>query len=329
MHIGPHHIEPPLALAPMAGITDKPFRILAKRFGAGLCVSEMVAAAKDTWNTTKSRRRRDHEGEPEPIAVQIAGYCPDMLADAARFNVDEGAQIIDINMGCPAKKVCKIDAGSALMRDEALVERILHATASAVDVPVTLKIRTGWSREEKNAVTIAKIAEDAGIAALAIHGRTRADRFKGDAEYDTIRAVKQAVSIPIWANGDILDPVSAKDVLAKTGADGLMLGRGAQGKPWIFQHIQHYFNTGDLLPAPSFVFRRDLLLEHLDALHVFYGEYTGVRVARKHFAWYCADHPESQAFRKQIVRVDCAKTQRQMVVDHFDQLIESEQKEAA
>src|SRR6478752_6974711 len=244
MRIGPYLIDPPIGLAPMAGVTDKPFRQLCKRLGAGLATTEMTTSDPRLWTTRKSLKRMDHAGEPEPVSVQIAGYDPGMLAEAAKYNADNGAQIVDINMGCPAKKVCNVWSGSALLQDEPLVARILHAVVKAVDIPVTLKIRTGWDREHRNALTIARIAQDAGIAALAIHGRTRADQYMGEAEYDTIASVKQAIGIPVLANGDVDDPAKAREVLQRTGADALMIGRAAQGRPWIFREVAHYLATG-------------------------------------------------------------------------------------
>jgi tRNA-dihydrouridine synthase B len=317
MQIGPHQIDPPLVLAPMAGVTDKPFRQLCRRLGAGLAVSEMTSADPRLRDTRKSRLRRDHAGEPAPISVQLAGYDPAMLAEAARWNVAHGAQIIDLNMGCPAKKVCNVAAGSALLRDEALVGRILEAVVTAVSVPVTLKIRTGYSRTERNALQIARIAENAGIAALAIHGRTREDHFRGDAEYTTVAAVKAAVGIPVIANGDVRDPVKARDVLRITGADGLMIGRAAQGRPWIFREIAHFLATGARLPAPSATEVSALLLEHLEGLYVHHGEYQGVRIARKHIGWYCADHPDGRALRETVNHSDSATRQRELVEQWF------------
>ncbi|MDQ6620649.1 MAG: tRNA dihydrouridine synthase DusB [Pseudomonadota bacterium] len=273
----------------MAGVTDRPFRQLCKRLGAGYAVSEMVGSNPKLRDTAKSQRRIDHRGEFAPIAVQIAGADPQMMADAARYNVDNGAQIIDINMGCPAKKVCNAAAGSALLSDEPLVARILHAVVGAVSVPVTLKIRTGPIPQQKNAVRVARIAQDAGIAALAVHGRTRACAFVGVVEYDTIAAVKSAVCIPVWANGDIDSPHRAAEVLARTGADGLMIGRAAQGRPWIFREIAHYLAHGEILPTPSVSEARCLILEHLADHYAFHGETTGVRTARKHLGWYTRD----------------------------------------
>lgn len=320
MRIGPYAIAPAVVLAPMAGVTDKPFRLLCKRMGAGLAVSEMTTADPRLWNTRKSLRRMDHDGEPEPVSVQIAGYDPGMLAEAARYNADNGAQIVDINMGCPAKKVCNVWSGSALLQDEPLVARILHAVVKAVDVPVTLKIRTGWDREHRNALTIARIAEDAGIAALSVHGRTRADKYEGEAEYATIAAVKASVSIPVLANGDIVDPAKAREVLRLTGADAVMIGRGAQGRPWIFREIAHHLETGGFLPEPSPSEVRDILVGHLEHLYAFYGETMGVRIARKHLGWYAKDRPENAAFRQVVNRAEDATTQLRLTRDYFDAL---------
>lgn len=317
MQIGPYRIEPPVVLAPMAGVTDKPFRLLCKRLGAGLAVSEMTTADPTLWQTRKSLRRMDHAGEPEPVSVQIAGYDPAMLAEAARFNVANGAQIIDINMGCPAKKVCNVWSGSALLQDEPLVARIVKAVVDAVEVPVTLKIRTGWNRDNRNALNIARIAEDAGIAALAVHGRTRADKYEGEAEYDTITAVKAAVRIPVLANGDVCTPQQAKHVLAVTGADAVMIGRGAQGRPWIFREIAHYLATGELLPEPEPAEVAAILLGHLEHLHAFYGEPAGVRIARKHLGWYAKDRPENAAFRQVVNRAESASEQLRLTRDYF------------
>jgi tRNA-dihydrouridine synthase B len=309
LRIGPYTLPNSLILAPMAGVTDQPFRQLCKRMGAGLVVSEMVTSDVRLWNTRKSSLRMMHSGDPEPRSVQIAGGDPDMLAEAARRNVEMGAQIIDINMGCPAKKVCNKAAGSALLKDEQLVHDILQAVVAAVDVPVTLKIRTGWDRSNKNGITVAKIAEEAGIVALAVHGRTRADLYTGDAEYETIAAIKQAVSIPVLANGDIDSPQKAKAVLAATGADGLLIGRAAQGRPWIFREIEHYLRTGEQLPAPTLNEVEQILLEHLTALHAFYGDVMGVRIARKHVSWYLATLPGAKDFRAQFNRLDSTDAQ--------------------
>ena len=318
MRIGPHQLDVPLVLAPMAGVTDRPFRQLCRRFGAGLAVSEMTTADASLWHTEKSRLRMDHEGENAPVSVQIAGYDPQQLADAARHNVALGAQIIDINMGCPAKKVCRVDSGSALLRDEALVARICAAVVAAANVPVTLKIRTGFSRAQRNGVTIARIAEDAGIQALAVHGRTREDHYAGAAEYETIAAIKQSVRIPVIANGDIDTPHKAREVLRQTGADALMIGRAAQGRPWIFREIAHYLAHGELLAPPSRFEIRRWLLEHLDALYAFYGEGRGVRVARKHIQWYCQAEPDAAAFWRSVNGLTDVHLQRDAVARFFD-----------
>ncbi len=286
MRIGPYELAAPLALAPMAGVTDRPFRLLCRRLGAAVAASEMVTSDVRLWHTRKSRLRMMHDGEPEPRVVQIAGGEPAMMADAARRNRDLGAQIIDINMGCPAKKVCNRAAGSALLRDEALVGAILDAVVAAVDVPVTLKMRTGWDPEHRNGLRIARIAEDAGIMALAVHGRTRADRYEGSAEYATIREIKASVSIPVFANGDIDSGAKARAVLEETGADGVMIGRAAQGRPWIFREIRHFLGSGCVLPQPDAAELRDIMLTHLEQLYAFYGEPVGLRVARKHLGWY-------------------------------------------
>ncbi|OOG47792.1 tRNA dihydrouridine synthase DusB [Rhodanobacter sp. C01] len=325
MRIGPYLIDPPVVLAPMAGVTDKPFRLLCKRLGAGLAVSEMTNADPRLWHTRKSLQRMDHVGEPEPVSVQIAGYDPAMLAEAARFNVANGAQLIDINMGCPAKKVCNVWSGSALLQDEPLVARIVKAVVDAVEVPVTLKIRTGWDRQNKNALNIAHIAQDNGIAALAVHGRTRADKYEGDAEYDTITAVKAAVRIPVLANGDVSTPQQARHVLDITGADALMIGRGAQGRPWIFREIAHYLATGELLPEPGPTEVGTILLGHLEQLYAFYGELAGVRIARKHLGWYAKDRPENAAFRQVVNRAESAEAQLRLTRDYFAALAAGEQ----
>ena len=320
MRIGPHDITPKVILAPMAGVTDKPFRLLCKRLGAGLAMSEMTTSDPRFWRTEKSLRRMDHVDEPDPVGVQIAGTVPEVMADAARHNVDHGAQIIDINMGCPAKKVCNAWAGSALMRDEALVARICEAVVRAVDVPVTLKIRTGWDATHRNAPTIARIAQDSGIAALAVHGRTRDQQYKGIAEYDTIAEVKSLLSIPVIANGDIDSPQRAASVLRHTGADAVMVGRAAQGRPWIFGAIAHYLATGERLPEPTPAQVRDILLGHLEALHAFYGEQAGVRIARKHLGWYAKDRPENRAFLAVVNRAQTAQEQLRSTRDYFDAL---------
>ena len=320
MRIGPYLIDPPVVLAPMAGVTDKPFRQLCKRLGAGLAVSEMTTADPRLWTTRKSLKRMDHAGEPEPVSVQIAGYDPAMLADAARYNVDHGAAIVDINMGCPAKKVCNVWSGSALLQDEPLVARILDAVVNAVDVPVTLKIRTGWNRENRNGARIAKIAEHAGIAALAVHGRTRADLYEGDAEYETIAAIKQAVRIPVFVNGDVDSPAKARDVLDLTRCDAVMIGRAAQGRPWIFREIAHFLATGETLAPPEPGQVRDILLGHLHDLYAFYGEAQGVRIARKHLGWYAKDRPENAAFRAVVNRAESTAEQMRLTRDYFDAL---------
>jgi tRNA-dihydrouridine synthase B len=326
--IGPYRIDSNVILAPMAGITDRPFRQLCRRLGAGLVVSEMVTSNSELWGSRKSSLRLDHTGESEPIAVQIAGGDAAMMAEAARLNVANGAQIIDINMGCPAKKVCKKAAGSALLKDELLVARILQAVVSAVDVPVTLKFRTGWSSDDRNALRIARIAEDAGIRALALHGRTRACGFAGQAEYDTIAAVVQAVRIPVFCNGDIDSAQKAKAVLDHTQAAAVMIGRAAQGRPWIFREIEHYLQTGNLLPEPSLPEVREILTTHLCALYRFYGEFMGPRIARKHVSWYLQTIPNSENFRKEFNRVETAEAQDKMIQHFFEQLIQKEEQAA-
>ena len=320
MQIGPYRIEPNVILAPMAGVTDKPFRLLSKRLGAGLAVSEMTTSDPRFWNTAKSLHRMDHVGEPDPVSVQIAGTVPEVMADAARFNVEHGAQIIDINMGCPAKKVCNAWAGSALMREPALVARIVSAVVQAVDVPVTLKIRTGWDAGHRNAPEIARIAEDAGIAALAVHGRTRDQQYTGQAEYDTIAAIKAMLTIPVIANGDIDSPQKARAVIDATGCDAVMVGRAAQGRPWLPGQIAHFLTTGDLLPDPTPAEVGRILLDHLQALHAFYGEDMGVRIARKHLGWYAKDRPENAAFRAVVNRAQVAEEQLRLTRDYFDAL---------
>lgn len=320
MRIGPHVITPNVVLAPMAGVTDKPFRQLCKRLDAGLAVSEMTTSDPRFWTTRKSLHRMNHAGEPDPVSVQIAGTDPQTMADAARYNVDHGAQLIDINMGCPAKKVCNAWAGSALMQDEALVARILEAVVNAVAVPVTLKIRTGWDAAHRNAPSIARVAQDCGIAALAVHGRTRDQQYTGEAEYDTIAQIKAALRIPVIANGDIDSPHKAKAVLDATGADAVMIGRAAQGRPWIFREIAHYLTTGETLPEPSLSEIRDILLAHLQHLHAFYGETMGVRIARKHLGWYAKDRPENAAFRAVVNRAQSICEQLRLTRDYFDAL---------
>lgn len=313
VRIGPYTLPNRVILAPMAGVTDRPFRQLCRRLGAGLVVAEMLTSDVRLWHSRKSRLRMLHDGDPEPRSVQIAGGDPQMLAEAARRNVELGAQIIDINMGCPAKKVCNKAAGSALMKDEKLVGQILDAVLAAVDVPVTLKIRTGWDRDNKNGVNVARIAAQAGIAALSVHGRTRADLYTGEAEYATIAAIREAVDLPLFANGDIDSPHKARAVLDATGADAVMIGRAAQGRPWIFREIDHYLSTGELLPAPALDEVESILLGHLAELHAFYGPEQGVRIARKHVGWYLATLPGAQDFRSDFNRLDCPDAQRERV----------------
>ena len=325
MKIGPYQLSNNLILAPMAGVTDLPFRQLCKKLGAGMAVSEMVSSNSLLWGSKKTLCRASHDGEIEPKSVQIMGTDPKMMADAAKFNADKGAQLIDINMGCPAKKVCNVQAGSALMRDEKLVAKILEAIVNAVDIPVTLKIRTGWDRENRNALNIANIAENSGIQALAIHGRTRADQYHGDAEYDTIADTKSRIQIPVIANGDITTPEKAKFVLDYTGADAVMIGRAAQGRPWIFREIQHYLETGVKLAEPGLEEVRDILLGHLENLYTFYGEHTGVRMARKHISWYSKGQPHGAAFRQAVNRVETSQLQQEMIHQFFAILINKEE----
>lgn len=323
--IGQYQIDVPVVLAPMAGVTDQPFRNLCRRLGAGLVVSEMVTSDVKLWNSRKSQTRLNHTGEAEPISVQIAGGDPEMMAEAAIMSAKHGAQIIDINMGCPAKKVCNKAAGSALMKDEALVNEILTTVVNAVDIPVTLKMRTGWAPEHKNAPTIAKMAEQAGIQGLAIHGRTRACGYKGEVEYDTIKTVKESVSIPVLANGDITTPQQAKAVLDYTGADGVMLGRAAQGRPWIFREIQHFLSTGQLLAAPEIQEIKSILLDHVQALYDFYGTYMGVRISRKHVGWYLQAHDESREVRRQFNQLETPEEQITLINNFFNQHLGKEQ----
>jgi tRNA-dihydrouridine synthase B len=320
MRIGEFTIDNVIALAPMAGVTDLPFRNLCRSLGAGFAPSEMVTSDTRLWNTEKSRRRLDHEGEARPRIVQIAGGDPRMIANAARLNVERGADIIDINLGCPAKKVCRKAAGSALLKDVPLVKAILEAAVDSVQVPVTLKTRTGWSEDARNGPEIASIAEAAGIAAIAVHGRTRECKYNGQAEYATIAEIKRSVGIPVMANGDIDSPEKALDVLRLTGADGLMIGRAAQGRPWIFREINHYLLTGELLAPPAWQEVRDIMLGHLENLYHFYGEYTGVRVARKHLGWYCKDHPDSAGFWEKVARVESSGEQVREAEKYFKQL---------
>ena len=319
MKLGPYTLPNNVFVAPMAGVTDRPFRQLCKQLGAGYAVSEMAASNPRLWATEKTARRINHDGEMAPRAVQIAGADPDMLAECARFNVERGAQIIDINMGCPVKKVCSNWCGSALLRDEALVAEILARVVAAVDVPVTLKFRTGWDRAQRNALTIARMAEDSGIAMLTLHGRTRADGYRGDAEYETIAAVKAAVGIPVVANGDIDSPQKARQVLAATGADAVMIGRAAQGRPWIFREIAHYLQTGACLPPPQVAEVRRLMDEHLRAHYAFYGAYLGVRTARKHIGWYVRELAGGEAFRQEMNRLDDCELQRKAVDAFFQE----------
>ena len=322
MQIGSFNVPNRVVLAPMAGVTDRPFRQLCRRLGAGLTVSEMVASDPRLRTTRKTLQRIDHSGEPAPRSVQIAGADPAHLADAARFNVAHGADIIDINMGCPARKVCNVAAGSALLSDEPLVGRILERVVAAVEVPVTLKIRTGPSPERRNAVRIARIAESAGVAAVAVHGRTRECVFKGPVEYDTIRAVKRAVSIPVIANGDIASPGQARRVLASTGADAVMVGRAAQGNPWLPGAIAAYLRSGTWVRPPDERERAEVLLGHLRALHAFYGEAIGVRIARKHLSWYCKAHPHGERFWRSVNRVECARRQLALTRDFFHRTLD-------
>lgn len=324
LQIGPYALKSPVVLAPMAGVTDQPFRLLCKRLGAGLVVAEMLTSDTRLWNTRKSQLRLIHQDEPEPRSVQIAGTEPLQMAQAARLCVERGAQIIDINMGCPAKKVCKKAAGSALLKDEVLVRSILDAVIAAVDVPVTLKIRTGWSVDQRNGLTIAQIAEQCGIQALTVHGRTRACAYKGQVEYDTIARIKDAVSIPIIANGDITSPQQAHHVLQYTNADGIMIGRAAQGNPWLFREIQHYLETGETLPAPSYKEVKAVIIEHLHRLHEFYGDHMGVRIARKHLGWYVQHLPMGAQFKSRFNQLEIASEQLASAQEYFAQLIEGE-----
>jgi len=325
MQIGPYHLANNVFVAPMAGVTDRPFRMLCKQLGAGYAVSEMVTSRKDLWKTLKTSRRADHTGESGPIAVQIAGTDAAMMAEAATYNIERGAQIIDINMGCPAKKVCNKWAGSALMQDEPLALSIVEAVVAAAQphgVPVTLKMRTGWCQQHKNAVNLARAAESAGVQMLTVHGRTREQGYTGLAEYDTIAAVKQAVNVPVVANGDIDSPEKAQEVLKLTGADALMVGRAAQGRPWIFREITHYLATGEHLAPPLVAEVRRLLLAHLDEHYALYGEFTGVRTARKHIAWYLRSLPGGEAFRQRMNSLEDSVSQQRAVADFLDHLAE-------
>jgi tRNA-dihydrouridine synthase B len=320
MKIGPWSLPNNVFVAPMAGVTDRPFRQLCKKLGAGYAVSEMAASNPQLWNTVKSSRRLNHDGEIDPVAVQIAGADPEMMAQAAVFNVSKGARVIDINMGCPVKKVCNVASGSALLRHEDLVARILDAVVQAclpLGVPVTLKTRTGWDREHRNALRIAKLAENAGISALTLHGRTRADLYLGQAEYDTIREVKASLTIPVVANGDIDSPAKAREVLAYTGADAVMIGRAAQGRPWIFREVDHFLKTGETLAPPTWLEMRDLLLAHLSDHYQFYGELPGVRTARKHIGWYVSGLPSGKQFSDQINTIESTYAQFEAVNQWF------------
>ncbi|WP_158116942.1 tRNA dihydrouridine synthase DusB [Vibrio cincinnatiensis] len=318
MKIGNHQLNNNLIVAPMAGVTDRPFRELCLRYGAGMAVSEMMSSNPALWKTDKSKNRMVHEGESGIRSVQIAGSDPQLMAEAAQFSVENGAQIIDINMGCPAKKVNKKLAGSALLRYPDVIEDILKAVVNAVNVPVTLKTRTGWDTDHKNCVYIAKLAEDCGIQALALHGRTRTCMYKGEVEYDSIKAVKQAISIPVIANGDIDSPQKAKQVLEYTGADALMIGRPAQGRPWIFQEIQHYLESGTTMPELPITEVKDILLGHVDALHQFYGEYLGPRIVRKHVGWYLKEHEQASEFRRTFNAIEAAPLQLEALEGYFD-----------
>ena len=329
MQTGTFVLPNPVVLAPMAGVTDRPFRLLCRRLGTGLTVSEMVTSDPRLRTSSKTLRRIDHTGEPAPRSVQIAGADPEHLAETARFNVDRGADIIDINMGCPAKKVCNAAAGSALLSDEALVARILERVVAAVDVPVTVKIRTGPSPERRNAVRIARIAEASGVAAIAVHGRTRQCAFKGTVEYDSIRSVKRSVSIPVIANGDITNLGQARRVLACTGADAVMIGRAAQGNPWLPGAVAAYLRSGTMAGPPSIEERANVLLEHLRALHAFYGETVGVRVARKHLSWHCKTYPQGDRFWRSVNRVECARRQLALTHDFFHRMLDEEPRRLA
>ena len=325
MYIGHIPLANNLFAAPMAGVTDRPFRQLCRTLGAGYAVSEMVTSRRDLWNTLKTSRRANHDGEPGPIAVQIAGTDAQMMADAASYNIDRGAQIIDINMGCPAKKVCNKWAGSALMQDETLALSIVEAVVAAAtphNVPVTLKMRTGWCQAHKNAVALARVFEQAGVQMLTVHGRTREQGYKGQAEYDTIAAVKAAVRVPVVANGDITTPEQARDVLAATGADAIMIGRAAQGRPWIFREVAHFLATGTHLAPPLAAEVRRLLLDHLQEHYGLYGEFSGVRTARKHIGWYVRTLPGGEAFRARMNTIEDSAQQWQAVADYFDALAE-------
>jgi tRNA-dihydrouridine synthase B len=327
MRIGQYELANNVFAAPMAGVTDRPFRVLCKKLGAGYAVSEMVTSRKDLWASLKTSRRADHTGETAPIAVQIAGTDAQMMAEAAAYNIERGAQIIDINMGCPAKKVCNKWAGSALMQNEPLALDIVQAVVNAAaphQVPVTLKMRTGWSADHRNAVAIARAAEDAGVQMLTVHGRTREQGYSGFAEYDTIAAVKAAVKIPVVANGDIDSPRKAREVLDYTKADAVMIGRAAQGRPWIFREVAHYLAHGQVLSEPSYTEIKQLLIEHLHEHYGLYGEYSGVRTARKHIGWYVRQLPGGEAFRQLMNTLDACDQQLHMVAEYFDSLMEQQ-----
>ncbi|MDC9724847.1 MAG: tRNA dihydrouridine synthase DusB [Gammaproteobacteria bacterium] len=320
MKIGQYTLPNNLFLAPMAGVTDRPFRQLCRRLGAGMVVSEMITANKSLWASKKSLLRANHDGEPEPRSIQIAGTDPAMMAEAAQHNVNQGAHIIDINMGCPAKKVCNVMAGSALLQNEKLVSEILESVVNAIDAPVTLKIRTGWDHDNRNGVNIARIAEQSGIQALAVHGRTRADAYRGEAEYDTIAEIKSAISIPVIANGDISSPEKAKQVLDYTQADAVMIGRAAQGNPWIFKQIHHYLTHGEYLATPKVAEVRQTLIDHLHTLYEFYGDYTGVRMARKHIAWYSKGLRNGNPFRQHMNTLELPQQQLDFTEQFFAKL---------
>jgi len=326
MRIGPHVLRNNLFVAPMAGVTDRPFRNLCRRYGAGLAVSEMVTSRRELWHSDKTRRRLDHAGEADPVAVQIAGADPQRMADAARFNVGHGARIIDINMGCPAKKVCSTAAGSALLRDESLVRKIIEAVVKAVSVPVTLKYRTGWDPQHRNAVRVARIAEEAGAQLLTLHGRTRACGFSGTAEYDTIREVKRATRLPVVANGDIGTAEEARRVLDYTGADGVMIGRAAQGRPWLFREIASFLATGAKSPPPSVAEVRSVLVEHLHELYALHGRDSGVRIARKHIHWTTKGLPGWTEFRHEINGLDRCDAQLAAVERFFARIAQGERR---
>ena len=320
MQIGPHKLKNNIILAPMAGVTDRPFRMLCKHYGAGMAISEMVTSNSLLYGSEKTLLRANHEGEVAPVSVQIAGADPNMMAEAARFNMAKGAQIIDINMGCPAKKICNVMAGSALLQKEKLVEKILNAVVKSVDIPVTLKIRTGWDKENKNAPRIAKIAEDSGIQALSMHGRTRACLYRGDAEYDTIANVKRLINIPVIANGDITSPEKAKFVLEYTKADGIMIGRAAQGRPWIFREIEYFLKTGEHMARPSITEIETTTIKHVKDLYDFYGVERGHRIARKHISWYTKGLKNSAQFRFNMNQIDETTKQIAYIKQYFNEL---------